>query len=102
VRSLDPRRRVAILADDEEMPFDLFLGVPVHQVPAVVAQSGMCVDGWIPVNPLTLETGYPDVYGRRRHQRRHTQGGRLLRAAGLCGRRAADRQARPVRGGSDL
>jgi len=62
VRSLDPRRRVAILADGEEMPFDLFLGVPVHVVPEVVAQSGMCVDGWIPVNPLTLETAYPDVY----------------------------------------
>jgi sulfide:quinone oxidoreductase len=62
VRSLDPGRRVAILADGEEMPFDLFLGVPVHLVPEVVAQSGMCVDGWIPVNPLTLETAYPDVY----------------------------------------
>jgi NADPH-dependent 2,4-dienoyl-CoA reductase/sulfur reductase-like enzyme len=22
----------------------------------------MCVDGWIPVDPLTLETAYPDVY----------------------------------------
>jgi sulfide:quinone oxidoreductase len=62
VRRLDPQRRVAILADGEEMPFDLFLGVPVHRVPAVVAESGMCVDGWIPVSPLTLETAYPDVY----------------------------------------
>jgi sulfide:quinone oxidoreductase len=62
VRSLDPRRRVAILADGEEMPFDLFLGVPVHRAPAVVAESRMCVDGWIPVNPLTLETAYPGVY----------------------------------------
>lgn len=62
VRGLDPERRVAILADGDEMPFDLFLGVPVHRVPAVVAESGMCVDGWIPVNPLTLETAYPDVY----------------------------------------
>jgi sulfide:quinone oxidoreductase len=62
VRSLDPQRRMAILADGTEMPFDLFLGVPVHQVPAVVAESGMCVDGWIPVDPLTLETAYPDVY----------------------------------------
>jgi sulfide:quinone oxidoreductase len=62
VRSLDPRRRVAELADGTEMPFDLFLGVPRHHVPAVVAESGMCVDGWIPVNPLTLETAYPDVY----------------------------------------
>jgi sulfide:quinone oxidoreductase len=62
VRSLDPQRQVAVLADGAEMPFDLFLGVPVHQVPAVVAESGMCVDGWIPVNPLTLETAYPGVY----------------------------------------
>jgi sulfide:quinone oxidoreductase len=62
VRSLDAERRVAVLADGEELPFDLFLGVPVHRVPAVVAESGMCVDGWIPVDPLTLETAYPDVY----------------------------------------
>ena len=45
------------------MPFDLFLGVPVHRVPAVVAESGMCVDGWIPVDPVTLEPpAWPDVY----------------------------------------
>ena len=62
VRELDPRRRMLVLADGGEMPFDLFLGVPVHRAPAVVLASGMCVDGWIPVNPLTLETAYPDVY----------------------------------------
>jgi sulfide:quinone oxidoreductase len=44
------------------MPCDLFLGVPVHRAPAVVAQSGLVVDGWIPVDPLTLETSLPDVY----------------------------------------
>jgi sulfide:quinone oxidoreductase len=47
---LDAERRVAVLANGEEMPFDLFLGVPVHRVPEVVAESGMCVDGWIPVD----------------------------------------------------
>lgn len=62
VRSLDGERGVAVLADGRELPFDLFLGVPAHRVPAVVAESGMCVDGWIPVDPLTLETSYPDVY----------------------------------------
>jgi len=46
----------------EEMPFDLFLGVPTHRVPEVVAESGMCVDGWIPVDCRTLETAYPGVY----------------------------------------
>jgi sulfide:quinone oxidoreductase len=62
VRRLDPDRRVAVLADGAEMPFDLFLGVPAHRAPAVVQEAGMCVDGWIPVDPLTLETAYPDVF----------------------------------------
>jgi sulfide:quinone oxidoreductase len=62
VRGLDPQRRVALLSDGAELPYDLFLGVPVHRVPAVVAASGMAVDGWIPVDPLTLETSFPGVY----------------------------------------
>jgi sulfide:quinone oxidoreductase len=62
VRELDPARKVAIVADGREIPYDLFLGVPVHRVPAVVEASGMTVDGWIPVDPRTLETSYPGVY----------------------------------------
>jgi sulfide:quinone oxidoreductase len=62
VRELDPVRNVAILRDGGEMPFDLFLGVPVHRAPAVVVESGMTLDGWIPVDPLTLETAFPGVY----------------------------------------
>ena len=62
VRALDPARHVAILDDDSEMPYDLFLGVPKHRVPDVVAASGMTEDGWIPVNSLTLETRFPGVY----------------------------------------
>jgi sulfide:quinone oxidoreductase len=62
VRALDPARKMILLADGSEMPYDLFLGVPKHLAPAVVQESGMCVDGWIPVNPLTLETSFPGVY----------------------------------------
>jgi sulfide:quinone oxidoreductase len=62
VRELDPTRRVAILHDGDEMPYDLFLGVPKHAVPDVVAASGMCVDGWVPVDPRTLQTRFPGVY----------------------------------------
>jgi sulfide:quinone oxidoreductase len=62
VTALDPARRVAILDDDSEMPYDLFLGVPKHRVPDVVAASGMTEDGWIPVNPKNLETRFPNVY----------------------------------------
>jgi sulfide:quinone oxidoreductase len=62
VRSLDAARRTAELSDGSDVPFDLFLGVPVHRVPAVVIESGLAVDGWIPVDPLTLETRFPGVY----------------------------------------
>lgn len=62
VVGLDGDRRVAVLADGGEISYDLFLGVPRHRVPSVVAESGLCVDGWIPVNPLTLETSVPGVY----------------------------------------
>jgi sulfide:quinone oxidoreductase len=62
VCELDPERKVAILRDGGEMPYDLFLGVPIHRAPAVVVEAGMTVDGWIPVDPLTLETSFPGVY----------------------------------------
>jgi sulfide:quinone oxidoreductase len=62
VCELDPARNVATLRDGGEMAFDLFLAVPIHRAPAVVVESGMTVDGWIPVNPLTLETSFPGVF----------------------------------------
>ena len=62
VHRLDPGRKVALLSDGTQLPFDLFLGVPRHTVPPVVEESGLAVDGWVPVNPLTLETEFPDVY----------------------------------------
>ncbi|MFC6236749.1 NAD(P)/FAD-dependent oxidoreductase [Longivirga aurantiaca] len=62
VTALDPERKVALLSDGTELPYDLFLGVPVHRAPAVVVEAGLTEDGWIPVDALTLETRYPDVY----------------------------------------
>ena len=62
VRALNPRRKVAILDDAREMPYDLFLGIPTHRVPDVVAESGMTKGGWIPVDPRTLKTRFPGVY----------------------------------------
>lgn len=62
VTALDPARGVARLNDGTEMDFDLFLGIPKHRVPTVVAESGMTEQGWIPVNPTNLETRFPGVY----------------------------------------
>jgi sulfide:quinone oxidoreductase len=62
VGALDPERKVAILDDDSELPFDLFLGVPKHRAPDVVIASGMTEDGYIPVDFATLKTRFPGVY----------------------------------------
>jgi sulfide:quinone oxidoreductase len=62
VTSLDTTRRVAVLGDGSELPYEIFLGVPKHRAPDVVVASGMTVDGYVPVNPRTLETRFPGVY----------------------------------------
>jgi sulfide:quinone oxidoreductase len=62
IASLDPGRRVAVLDDGVEEPFDLFLGVPKHRAPSVVIDSGITEDGYVPVDPATLATKVPGVY----------------------------------------
>jgi sulfide:quinone oxidoreductase len=64
VQALDPARKVAILTDGAELPYALFLGIPVHRVPQVVVDSGLAADpyNWVPVNKKTLETNFPGVY----------------------------------------
>ena len=64
VRALDPGRKVAVLSDGTEMPYSLFLGIPVHRVPQVVVESGLAAHphDWVPVNKRTLATRFPGVY----------------------------------------
>ena len=62
VTGLDAENKAALLSDGSSMEYDLFLGVPVHKAPAVVAESGLAANGWIAVDSLTLETDVPGVY----------------------------------------
>jgi sulfide:quinone oxidoreductase len=62
VYELDPSRKVALLRDGGEMPYDLFLAVPVHRAPRVVVEAGLTTDGWIAVDPITFETAHAGVY----------------------------------------
>ena len=48
--------------DGTELPFDIFLGIPKHVAPDVVLQSGLAVDGWIPVDRQNLRTRFDNVY----------------------------------------
>jgi sulfide:quinone oxidoreductase len=62
VVELDPATKEAVLESGERIAYDLFIGVPIHRVPAVVAESGLAPDGWIAVDRETLLTPFPDVY----------------------------------------
>jgi sulfide:quinone oxidoreductase len=62
VVSLDTATRTASLQDGRVAAYDLFLGIPVHRAPAVVEESGLAVDGWIPVDHTTFATRFPGVY----------------------------------------
>ena len=64
VKALDPARKVAVLSDGRELPYDLFLGIPVHRLPQVVVESGLAAHphDWVPVSRQTLETKFANVY----------------------------------------
>jgi sulfide:quinone oxidoreductase len=62
VVSIDPEHREARLESGEAVPYDLFIGIPIHRVPEVVASSGLLDDGWVPVDRSNLRTRFPGVY----------------------------------------
>ena len=49
VTSLTADRKVALLSDGGEMPYDLFLGVPAIRAPKLLEDSGMTEAKFVPV-----------------------------------------------------
>ncbi|HET8950218.1 MAG TPA: FAD/NAD(P)-binding oxidoreductase, partial [Solirubrobacteraceae bacterium] len=62
VTSIDPATRTAQLASGGTLPYDLFVGIPVHRAPDPLAASGLAVNGWVPVDQTNLRTEFPQVY----------------------------------------
>lgn len=62
VTALDGQAREAVLDDGGRLPFDLFLGIPVHRAPQVVVDAGLTEGGWIPVEKGSAATRFPGVY----------------------------------------
>ncbi len=62
VTSVDTSNRIVTLDDGRRLPCDLFLGVPKHRAPDVVIAAGMTENGWVTVEPRTLQTSLPGVY----------------------------------------
>jgi sulfide:quinone oxidoreductase len=62
ITGLDGGNDEVRLESGGSLPYDLFVGIPVHRVPEVVRASGLAPDGWIPVERTNLATRFPDVY----------------------------------------
>jgi sulfide:quinone oxidoreductase len=62
VTSIDPATRTAQLASGETLPYDLFVGIPIHRAPTALAGSGLVVNNWVPVDQSNLRTPFPGVY----------------------------------------
>jgi sulfide:quinone oxidoreductase len=62
VVKLDVASKEAVLESGERIAYDMFVGVPVHRVPEVLAHSGLAPNGWVAVDRGNLMTPYTDVY----------------------------------------
>ena len=62
VTGIDPATRTAQLAAGETLPYDLFVGIPIHRAPTVLADSGLVENNWVPVDQTNLRTRFDGVY----------------------------------------
>jgi sulfide:quinone oxidoreductase len=62
VTGINPAERTAMLASGETLPYDLFVGIPLHRAPDPLASCGLAVNGWVPVDQANLRTQFPQVY----------------------------------------
>ena len=62
VTAIDPATRTAHLASGDTLPYDLFVGIPIHRAPDPLTASGLAVNGWVPVDQSNLRTKFPGVY----------------------------------------
>jgi sulfide:quinone oxidoreductase len=62
VTAIDPATRTAHLKSGDTLPYDLFVGIPIHRAPDPLTASGLAVNGWVPVDQSNLRTEFPGVY----------------------------------------
>ena len=54
--------KTVLLDNGTALPCDLFLGVPKNRAADVVVDAGLTENGWVPVDPYTLQTKHAGVY----------------------------------------
>lgn len=93
IEQIEPRARELVLANGEQVPFGLLLGIPPHRAPAVLAQSSLTSEtGFVPVDRATLATTSDGVYAIGDATTIPLTGGKFLPKAGVF----ANKQAQQV------
>ena len=59
VTSLDPTNRTARLVTGGTLPYDLFVGIPIHRAPEPLSASGLAPNGWVPVEQTQPQDPVP-------------------------------------------
>jgi sulfide:quinone oxidoreductase len=62
VTGIDPATRTAQLASGETLPYDLFVGIPIHRAPTALADTDLVEGNWVPIDQSNLRTRFPGVY----------------------------------------
>jgi len=62
VVEVDYQNKQAVVANETRYPYDLFLGIPIHRPPAVVLECPLGDQGWIRVDPATMQTSFDRVW----------------------------------------
>src|SRR6202007_1119700 len=52
----------AQLASGATLPYDLFVGIPIHRAPEALADTDLMVNKWVPGDQSNLGTEFPGVY----------------------------------------
>ena len=60
--AVDPDGKRLVFKDGSDAPFDLLIATPLHVVPSVLREAGLCGDGWVSVERETLATPFEGVY----------------------------------------
>ena len=63
LQSVDSEAKRLDFQDGIDAPYDLLIGVPIHEVPTVVREAGLAEEGgWVKVDRETLATQFERVY----------------------------------------
>ena len=97
LQSVDPAAKKLAFEDGSAAPYDLLIGVPLHEVPTVVREAGLAEPGgWVKVDRDTLATGFEGVYAVGDMTAISLASGKMLPKAGVFAHGEAEVVARNI------